>query len=152
MEQGVAERRAALQYLGLREAAGGWFFLNTKGGLLSPRLIKEAFDEIVEQAELAATYPAPAHPGRPGVEGEPAQGKRRRRKSCAVSFHDLRSTLLTQLGDLGVDETTRGRIAGHGPKNVTQRYDRSTLDRMRTALELFEELVFKALEQGGDER
>lgn len=74
------------------------------------------------------------------------------RIGAKVRFHDLRSTLLTQLGDLGVDETTRGRIAGHGPKNVTQRYDRSTLERMRTALETFEELVFKALEQAGGER
>lgn len=152
MEEAVKERRAALQYLGLREAPGGWFFLNTKGGLLSPRLIEEAFDEIVEQAGLAATYAAPKRPGRPGEEGEPEKGARRKRKTCAVSFHDLRSTLLTQLGDLGVDETTRGRIAGHGPKNVTQRYDRSTLERMRTALETFEELVFKALEQAGGER
>lgn len=111
--------------------------------------VEEAFDELIEKAGLAATYPASQ---RPREDSEDEQGARRQRKACAVSFHDLRSTLLTQLGDLGVDETTRARIAGHGPKNVTQRYDPSTLKRMRAALEAFEELVFTALEQGGGER
>jgi integrase len=146
LERSVAERRAALWYLGHREAAG-WYFLNTRGGLLSPRLVEEAFDELVERAGLAETYPAAERPARSDEEAEPEKGSRRRRKRCAVSFHDLRSTLLTQLGNLGVDETTRGRIAGHGPKNVTQRYDRSTAERMRVALTSFEELVFKGLER-----
>jgi integrase len=152
LERTVAERRVALQYLGYREAPGSWFFLNTEGRLLSPRLVERAFDELVEQAGLAEVYPARERPGREQDEGGEGQKSGGRRKRCEVSFHDLRSTLLTQLGDLGVDETTRGRIAGHGPKNVTQRYDRSTAERMRAALTAFEEMVFAALEKGEEGR
>ncbi len=147
LERTVTERRAVLQYLGHREADGGWFFLNTKGGLLSPRLVEEAFDAIIENAELAEVYPVQERPGQAERDADEDQKPGRKRKRCAVSFHDLRSTLLTQLGDLGVDETTRARIAGHSPKNVTQRYDRSTIERMRAALTAFEEIIFKGLEK-----
>lgn len=145
LERTVTERRAVLQYLGHREADGGWFFLNSEGGLLSPRLVEKAFDDLVERAGLAEIYPAQERPGR--AKGEEKAKGGYQHKRCAVSFHDLRSTLLTQLGDLGVDETTRGSIAGHGPKNVTQGYDRSTTERMRAALTAFEEIVFKELEK-----
>lgn len=110
-------------------------------------MVEKSFDALVEQAGLAEIYPVAEQPGQhPDDEGK-GQSEGYQRKRCAVSFHDVRSTLLTQLGDLGVDETTRGRIAGHGPKNVTQRYDRSTVERMRAALTAFEELVFGGLER-----
>ena len=147
LERTVTERRAVLQYLGHREADGSWFFLNSEGALLSPRLVEKAFDDLVERAGLTEVYPAQERPGREQGEGGGEAKRGYQHKRCAVSFHDLRSTLLTQLGDLGVDETTLGRIAGHGPKNVTQGYDRSTAERMRAALTAFEAIIFKGLEK-----
>jgi len=150
LERYIAERRISLRHLGYKEVEGGWIFLNTKGGLVHPRLIEEAFDLIVERAGLSAKYPAAERAARAPQEkvGGPSTYQP---KTCAVSFHDLRHTLLTHLGDLDIDETTRGRIAGHGPRNVTQRYDRSTIRRMRAALVAFEELVFNGLDREGDE-
>jgi integrase len=146
LDRHIAERRTAFRHLGIKEESGGWFFLNTQGRRVSPRLAEEAFDEIVEQANLSEKYPAVERLSRQKITGD--EQSNYKRKTCAVSFHDLRSTLLTQLGDLDVDETTRARIAGHGPKNVTQRYDRSTLERMRAALCTFEDLVFNELASG----
>ena len=150
LERYVAERHMVLRHLGYMEAEGGWLFLNSKGGLLHPRLAEEASDEIIERAGLSAKYPAVTRPG----DSIHADGKASsyQPKTCAVSFHDLRHTFLTHLGDLGVDETTRGRIAGHGPKNVTQRYDRGTLLRMRTGMVAFEEIIFDSLDRENRER
>jgi integrase len=145
LEKYMLERSIALRYLGYTKAEGGWIFLNSKGDLLSPRLVEEAFDEIVEQTGLAEKYPAVKRAGY-----TPTEGSSYKPKACAVSFHDLRHTLLTQLGDLGMDEPTKARIAGHGPKNVTQRYDRGTLLRMRAGMEAFEEIIFRALGLEGD--
>jgi hypothetical protein len=64
-----------------------------------------------------------------------------------VCLQDLRRTVLTLLGDLGVDESTKARIAGHGPKNVTMRYDRGTLERMRAALQKLEDLILEEEEK-----
>lgn len=50
------------------------------------------------------------------------------------------------------DETTRGRIVGHGLKNVTKRYARTTMERRHAALTAFEKLVFAALEQSEEGR
>ncbi len=78
LERYIAERRVVLRHLGYTEAEGGWVFLNSKGGLLHPRLVEEAFDQIVEHAELSAAYPATTRPGE--SEASPSSYKP---KTCA---------------------------------------------------------------------
>jgi hypothetical protein len=117
--------------------------LSEEGTPLWPRNVERMFASVVEQAGLAKIYPAPPRPESLAVNDSTGTAKKSkyRPKTCAVCPQDLRRTVLTLLGDLGVDDATKARIAGHGPKNVTMRYDRGALERMRDALQKLEDLI-----------
>lgn len=118
-------------------------YLSEGDTALWPRNVERIFTSIVEQAGLAQKYPAPARPELPTVEDSTGRAKKSKYKpkTSALCPQDLRRTVLTLLGDLGVDDATKAQIAGHGPKNVTMRYDRSTMERMRIALQKLEDLI-----------
>lgn len=118
-------------------------FLSEESTPLWPRNVERMFASIVEQAGLAEKYPMP--PRSATLASNESTGTQKKSKykpkTCAVCPQDLRRTVLTLLGDLAVDDATKARIAGHGPKNVTMRYDRGTLERMRAALQKLEDLI-----------
>jgi integrase len=63
------------------------------------------------------------------------EGKRRPLFSADFVMHSLRHTMLTRLGESGVDAFTIMRIAGHSSIVVSQRYIHPTLEAVERAFE-----------------
>ena len=59
-------------------------------------------------------------------------------------IHSLRHTMLTRLGEAGVDAFTIKQIAGHSSVTVSQRYVHPTPESMERAFARLEELNEKA--------
>ena len=53
-------------------------------------------------------------------------------------IHSLRHTMLTRLGEAGVDASTIMKIAGHSSVTVSQRYVHPTSEAMERAFEKLE--------------
>jgi integrase len=79
---------------------------------------------------------------RKGEVREGMRGKAGLPKS--VTFHHLRHTCATRLGELGVIEEVRAAILGHGKRGVTQHYTHATIQAMRRALEAYERELVRA--------
>ena len=65
-------------------------------------------------------------------------GKRRAIFPPDFAMHSLRHTMLTRLGESGVDAFTIMRIAGHSSIVVSQRYIHPTLEAVERAFELLQ--------------
>jgi integrase len=63
------------------------------------------------------------------------EGKRRPIFQADFVLHSLRHTMLTRLGESGVDAFTITRIAGHGSIVVSQRYIQPTPEAVECAFE-----------------
>ena len=104
---------------------------------------------IVPLTDLALAQLSPARPGHPHVFGRRrGQGFSGRSQGKGLldaqlggmapwTMHDLRKTVATRLGDLGVGDDVVGRLLAHAPQSVTRRhYNHSArLAEQRAALE-----------------
>lgn len=121
----------------------GLIFTTAQGGPVSQRGLDRQFKSICWRAGLG---PKPAGHRKPS---EPKKTGGRTltlvKTTPGITLYDFRRTVATLLGDeTDAEERVISAILGHEVKNVTQRYMKTLLTKMRQALEAVDQILRRA--------
>ena len=135
---------ARLGYLHVREGKSR----NAKRNVSLTARVREVLAARQEQAQSLYVFPGYPNDGKPG--SKPYRGTSLNHQHQKVRpllklpkdfvLHSFRHTMLTRLGEAGVDAFTIMRIAGHSSITVSQRYIHPTPEALERAFEKLEAL------------
>jgi integrase len=106
---------------------------------ISPLAVDILHDAIERAGQSPWLFPSPTNPGEPMRAKSGSRALLRIRQEIGIdgiATHDLRRTMATRLGDMGVPEEIIARVLNHAPQTVTRRHYNFALhaEPMRRAL------------------